>query len=201
MNEPVGAVLGCRVTWACAAAGAASAAGGGQDGDLAMYQVNCSLCESFVWTRLAWDGRVSAARGQAGGARPARAWPTRSPPRGSSRAGGRTTGCGSIRRWRGRRARRADENALSGVASREQRERERERRRHVEQADLQAAEVQTEQGHRGHHKDGERDARAWARAHRTGTFRVVVYSSKSETRSVTSSFQSPPGTSCSVLAT
>lgn len=95
----------------------------------------------------------------------------------------------------------ADENALSGVASREQRERERERRRHVEQADLQAAEVQTEQGHRGHHKDGERDARAWARAHRTGTFRVVVYSSKSETRSVTSSFQSPPGTSCSVLAT
>ena len=59
--------------------------------------------------------------------------------------------------------------------------------------------MQPEQRQRGGQGDGERDAQA--RAHRTGTFSVVVYSSKSETRSVTASFQSPPGTSCTVLAT
>ena len=94
----------------------------------------------------------------------------------------------------------AHEHALSEVASRQQRERERERRRHVEQPGLQPGEMQPEHGHRGHHEKRERDARTWARAHRTGTFSVVVYSSKSETRSVTSSLQSPPGTSCTVLA-
>ena len=92
-----------------------------------------------------------------------------------------------------------DDDALAGVAPRQQRQCQREGGGEEEQSGVQAGEMQPEQRERGGQCEGERDAQA--RAHRTGTLSVVVYSSKSETRSVTASFQSPPGTSCRVLAT
>ena len=140
-----------------------------------------------------------AARGQAGGARPASAWPTRSPPRGSSRAGGRRTVLLTVRR-RGRRpAGGARDGAFARVAPRQQWQRQSEGWGEEEQAGVQAGEMQPEQRQRGGECEGQRDSHA--RGHRIGTFSVVVYSSKSDTRSVTASFQSPPGTSCKVLAT
>ena len=93
----------------------------------------------------------------------------------------------------------ADDDSLTGVAPGQQWQRQSEGRGEEEQTGVQAGEMQPEQRQRGSEGEGQRDAQA--RGHRIGTFSVVVYSSKSETRSVTASFQSPPGTSCSVLAT
>jgi hypothetical protein len=108
---------------------------------------------------------------QAGGARPASAWPTSRPPRGSSRAGGRRA-----RRTTGRGRRAGREHGLADVAPGEQRQREQEGGRQEEQAGVEAADVQAGQPEQAGQRDGTRHAgaRMRRRAHRTGTFMVVV---------------------------
>src|SRR3954470_3588015 len=95
------------------------------------------------------------------------------------------------------------ERALADVAAGEQREQQDERRREEQQPRVEPADVQPDEPQGGEDGDAGRRADRVMRpaAHRTGAFTVVVYSSKSETRSVTSSFQSPPGLSVTASAT
>jgi hypothetical protein len=95
------------------------------------------------------------------------------------------------------------ERALAEIAPGQQGQQQDERRRQEQQAGFEATEVQAREPQRGHHGHADRDAHPVVRSsrHRTVAFTVVAYSSKSETRSVTASFQSPPGLSVTASAT
>src|SRR3954468_18868595 len=146
--------------------------------------------------RWAWEGGETAlCRQTTGGARPAREQPTRSPPRGASRARGRARWIAAATARRGRpggggagdRLEERRERPLADVAAGEQREQQHERGREEQQPGVEPADVEAQEPQRGEDDDADRRPRGVVRAtrHRTGAFTVVVYSSNSETRSVT----------------
>src|SRR3954452_3741500 len=98
---------------------------------------------------------------------------------------------------------RGRERALADAAAGEQRPGKDERRGEEQQARVEPADVQADEPQRGEAGDAGSRAHRVVRppAHRTVAFTVVVYSSKSDTRSVTASFQSPPGLSVTESAT
>ena len=95
------------------------------------------------------------------------------------------------------------ERALADVAAGEQRQQEDERRREEQEPRLEAAHPEAHEPQRGEDDDARRRASRVMRpaADRSGAFTSSCTSSKSETRSVTSSFQSPPGLSVTASAT
>src|SRR4051794_13557402 len=95
------------------------------------------------------------------------------------------------------------ERALADVAAGEQRQQEHEGRGEEQEPGVEAAHVQADEPERGEHDHAAGGAHRVMRApaHRTVAFTVVVYSSKSDTRSVTETFQSPPGLSVTASAT